>query len=165
MITLLYAQLGRAVTCHYLGRHGEAAAALKAAYNLAKGNRIYTPFVEYGSRARSLLERVKQADGHGLPGEWLDEMLAKAGTYAKRHASLVGRYRQEQEGRQTDYGLSPRETELVANLSQGLTREELAEVMQLSINTVKSMTKLVFAKLGAVNAADAVRIAIVNQLI
>jgi LuxR family maltose regulon positive regulatory protein len=37
--------------------------------------------------------------------------------------------------------------------------------MEISLNTVKSMTKQVFAKLGAINSADAVRIAMANQII
>lgn len=165
VITLIYATLNRAVTHNYLGNTGEAVAALKETYALAKGNRIFMPIIEYGSRTRSLLEHARQTVGHGIPKAWLDETYAKASTCAKYHAYLISRYRQAQESLQTDYSLSPRETELLNHLSQGLTRDEMAEAMQLSINTVKSITKQVFAKLGAVNAAHAVRIAIVNQLI
>jgi LuxR family maltose regulon positive regulatory protein len=49
--------------------------------------------------------------------------------------------------------------EILTGLSQGLTREELAENGDISINTVKSVIKNVYNKLGAVNRADAVRIA------
>ncbi|MDL2327844.1 LuxR C-terminal-related transcriptional regulator, partial [Ruminococcaceae bacterium OttesenSCG-928-A11] len=165
VITLLYVQLGRAVAHDAMGNLGDAAAALRAVYHLAKGNGLVMPIVEYGNRARLLLDHVRRAAGHGIPQAWLDETYAKASTYAKHHAYLVGRYRKQQEGRQTDYGLSAREAELLTHLSQGLTREEMAQEMELSINTIKSLTKQVFAKLGAINSADAVRIAIVNQLI
>lgn len=165
VITLLYVQLVRAVAHDHLGNAGAAAEAIRAVYDLAKGNRLVMPVVEYGNRTRLLLDHMRQTTGHGIPKAWLDESYAKASTYAKHHAYLVGRYRQEQEGRLTDYGLSARETELITHLSQGLTREEMAQEMNLSINTVKSLTKQAFAKLGAINSADAVRIAIVNQLI
>lgn len=165
VISLLYIALGRAVTQDQIGHKKEAVAALQEAYNLAKGNQLYMPIVEYGNRTRLLMEHVRQTTGHGLPKKWLDEMHAKASTYAKRHAYIAGRFRIRQEGLLVDYSLSRRETELLSNLSQGLTREEIADSMQLTPNTVKSMTKQTFAKLGAINAADAVRIAIVNQLI
>ncbi|MDL2219892.1 LuxR C-terminal-related transcriptional regulator [Ruminococcaceae bacterium OttesenSCG-928-O06] len=165
VITRLYVHLGWAVVHHHLGDAAGSATALKAAYALARGNNIVMPFIEYGSQTRTLLQHAQKAGGHGMPAAWLADIHARASTYAKHHAYLVGRYRQQQEDQRTDYALSPREAELLALLSQGLTREEVAAAMQLSINTVKSLTKQAFAKLGAINAADAVRIAIINQLI
>jgi LuxR family maltose regulon positive regulatory protein len=40
-----------------------------------------------------------------------------------------------------------------------MTQEEIASVSSLSVNTVKSMIRSVYNKLGALNKADAVRIA------
>jgi LuxR family maltose regulon positive regulatory protein len=165
VIAQLYGQLGRAVAHNYLGQHGAAAVALKAAYNLAKGNNLVMPFIEYGNRTRSLLERARTSGLAGIPPAWLDDVHAKASTFAKRHAYLAGRYRQSRQDEHPDFGLSHREVELLAGLSQGLTREEISEGMQLSLNTVKSMTKQVFAKLGASNSADAVRIAMASKII
>jgi LuxR family maltose regulon positive regulatory protein len=45
-------------------------------------------------------------------------------------------------------------------LAQGLTREEIARNLSISVNTVKSAVRSVYNKLGAVNRADAVRIAV-----
>ena len=39
----------------------------------------------------------------------------------------------------------------IRDRSQGLTREEISASMEISLNTVKSMTEQVFAKLGAIN--------------
>jgi LuxR family maltose regulon positive regulatory protein len=50
--------------------------------------------------------------------------------------------------------------EVLLGLSQGMTREEIAGLASLSANTVKSITRSVYNKLGAVNRADAVRIAV-----
>ncbi|MDR1571100.1 MAG: LuxR C-terminal-related transcriptional regulator [Clostridiales Family XIII bacterium] len=54
--------------------------------------------------------------------------------------------------------LSRREIEVLCELSQGLTREEIANKKYISVNTVKSEIKSIYNKLGAVNRADAVRI-------
>ena len=165
VLSMIYAELGRAVCHHYLARHEEAAQALRRAYELSSGNRIIMPFIEIGKRGRSLLDYVRQSGAHAVPKQWLNKIYSKASTYAKHHAHIVMRYQQEQKGRTTDYRLSPREIEWLKYLSQGLTRDEMAEAMHLSINTVKGLTKQVFAKLGAVNAAHAVHIALVNDLI
>ena len=164
VITQIYVQLSRAVTYHYLRQHTSADTALKAAYKLASGNGIVMPFIEYGNRTRSLLQRARETGIPGIPSGWLEEVHARASTFAKRHAFLTGRYHQQQNLRQ-NFGLSKREIHLLENLSQGLTREEISASMEISLNTVKSMTKQVFAKLGAINSADAVRIAMANQII
>lgn len=165
IITNIYTSVGRAIACSQLGRAEDAAVALKAAYDLAHGNGIVMPFIEFGTRVRSLLERVQRAGGSNIPDDWMDKVHARTSTYAKHHSTLLRLYRQEQEGQAKNDVLSPRETELLKNLSQGFTREELAQNMQLSPNTIKSLTKQVFAKLGAVNATHAVHIATATQLI
>lgn len=165
VLSLIYIELGRAVCYYYMGRQEEAVTALEKAYLFSYENNIIMPVIEYGKRGRSLLDYARQSEGHAIPKQWLDEMYAKASTYAKHHAHVVMRYRQEQKGRTADYRLSPREIEWLKYLSQGLTRDEMAEAMHLSINTIKGLTKQVFAKLGAVNAAHAVHIAYVNKLI
>jgi LuxR family maltose regulon positive regulatory protein len=49
--------------------------------------------------------------------------------------------------------------EVLTGLSQGLTREEIAGLSAISVNTVKSTIRSIYNKLGAVNRADAIRIA------
>lgn len=55
--------------------------------------------------------------------------------------------------------LSKRETEILRHLSQGLTRRDIADADGISVNTAKSVITNVYNKLGAINKADAVRIA------
>jgi LuxR family maltose regulon positive regulatory protein len=55
--------------------------------------------------------------------------------------------------------LSKRELEILHSLSQGLTRQDIADASQISVNTAKSTITNVYNKLGAINRADAVRIA------
>ena len=164
-ITLLYVNLVRAVAYNNLGQYENAVKILKEVYQLSKSNKTFMPLIEYGSKTRSLIEHVQNLPDNDLPKSWLDEMHRKSSTYAKRWTYLVGRYNYEQRNLRKDFGLTPRETELLMHLSTGFTREEIAESMFLSINTVKSLTKQIYIKLGAINAADAVRISIINNLI
>ncbi len=165
VINLIHIYLGRAIIYEATDNKRGALLFFKRAYDFAAGNKLFMPFVEYGNRTRVLCERALAAKDNELPESWLEEMRAKSTTYAKRQAYIIGKYRREHNDFRIDFGLSAREVELMINLSHGLTREETAEAMQISINTVKSMTKQVFSKLGAINAADAVRIATANQVI
>jgi LuxR family maltose regulon positive regulatory protein len=40
-----------------------------------------------------------------------------------------------------------------------MTQEEIAGISSLSVNTVKSVVRSIYTKLGAINKADVVRIA------
>ncbi|MCL2472145.1 MAG: helix-turn-helix transcriptional regulator, partial [Treponema sp.] len=55
--------------------------------------------------------------------------------------------------------LSSQELSVLAGISRGMTREEIAKDLSTSINTVKNILKTVYEKLGAYNKADAIRIA------
>lgn len=160
VVSLLYTQLYRAIIYHKQGLQDNAMAHLRAAYRLAHGNNLVMPFIEYGSRTRSLLERALDTTAHGIPAAWLEEMHAKAGTCAKRHTYLAERWQLEHGGEHPRFALSKKEKELLSQLIQGLTREEIAGAMHWSLNTVKSMLTQVYGKLGAINRADAVRIAL-----
>jgi LuxR family maltose regulon positive regulatory protein len=165
VIALLYIDIYRGVIFNRLGDHAAAMHCLKSAYNRARGNRLVMPFIEYGNRTRSVLERGRNTKGLGVPADWLDQIHAKSATYAKRHTHLAARFKQEHGHDKSRYSLTKREAELLSNLSQGLTRDESADSMQLSLNTVKSMLKQIYNKLGAINNADAVRIAVNEHLI
>jgi LuxR family maltose regulon positive regulatory protein len=55
--------------------------------------------------------------------------------------------------------LSRQEREVLTELSQGLTREEIADHLSIPLNTIKGVIRSVYHKLGALNRADAIRIA------
>ncbi|NLW79388.1 MAG: response regulator transcription factor [Ruminococcaceae bacterium] len=61
--------------------------------------------------------------------------------------------------RQLSAGITRREQEVLQNLAQGLTRDEIGLQMHISVNTVKSMIKSIYNKLNAANRADAIHIA------
>jgi LuxR family maltose regulon positive regulatory protein len=86
-------------------------------------------------------------------------MLRGSAAYAKKLYVVAEKFRDTQyEDTRVAVFLSRRELAVFKGLSRGLTREELAEEGNISINTVKSVIRSVYTKLGAVNRADAVRI-------
>jgi DNA-binding CsgD family transcriptional regulator len=57
----------------------------------------------------------------------------------------------------TQYGLTPRESELVQNLLLGLTSKEIAARMKVSASTVNAFLHLVMVKMGARTRSGVVR--------
>jgi LuxR family maltose regulon positive regulatory protein len=149
--------------CHYHLRKREAAfAALEEAYVLARPNALYMPFVELGKNMRALAGAALRDKTTAIPSAWLERVRRNASTYAKKLFMVTEQYRISEQGEKKPDrigALSRREKEVLAELSQGLTREEIAGHLSLSVNTIKSVIRSVYNKLGAINRADAVRIA------
>jgi NarL family two-component system response regulator LiaR len=59
-------------------------------------------------------------------------------------------------------GLSPREAEVIALISQGLSNQEIAARSYLSINTVKTHVRTAYAKMGVASRSQAVLWALEN---
>jgi LuxR family maltose regulon positive regulatory protein len=150
--------------CRYQLKDRQAAfAALEEAYRLAVPNALYMSFMEMGKDMRSLAGAALKDKATAIPPAWLERVCRNASGYAKKLFVVTGQYRLPEEGRgkksRSGAGLSRREMEVLAGLSKGLTREEIAGLSSISVNTVKSVIRSVYNKLGAVNRADAVRIA------
>jgi LuxR family maltose regulon positive regulatory protein len=150
--------------CRYQLREKENAfAALEEAYQLAHPNALYMPFMEMGKNMRTLAAAALKDNTITIPPAWLERVLRNASAYAKRLFLVAGHYRQPDRNRRQNGPagtiLSRREMDVLTGLSQGLTREEIAGLSSISINTVKSVIRSIYNKLGAVNRADAVRIA------
>jgi LuxR family maltose regulon positive regulatory protein len=145
--------------CRYRSSDKEGAfKALGEAYRLAAPAGLFMPFVELGKDMRALAEAAEKDKAPGFPPQWLEETRRKAAVYAKKLYPQI-----ERASGQTGHGkgspLSHRETEVLTGLSQGLTREEIAGAASISPNTVKCAVRSIYNKLGALNQADAVRIA------
>jgi LuxR family maltose regulon positive regulatory protein len=147
--------------CRYQIRDREGAfAALEEAWKIAHPNALYMPFMEQGKDMRSLADAALKDGTTGLPPVWLEKIRRNASNYAKKLFTVAERYRPAAGSRKDlNVTLSRREKEVLTGLSQGLTRGELAGFSSLSVNTVKSVIRSIYNKLGAVNRADAVRIA------
>ena len=165
VISLIYVYVYRAIIYYVSGNLEQTAQALGEAYTLAHPNGMIMPFIEFGHKTRSMLLHFRKQGHDKIPGEWLALVHAKATTYAKRHTYILSRFKDSEKKSSADYGLTYREIELLRNVSQGLTRDEIASSMYISPHTVKNMLKTIYNKMGAVNGADAVRIAGNSQLI
>jgi LuxR family maltose regulon positive regulatory protein len=136
-----------------------AVKALEASYELESPNGLDMPYIEMGKDTRSLFGGILKGSYEcSIPRDWLERIYRASSAYAKKVLVAVEIYGSP-EKRESSTGLSRRELGVLTGLSQGLTREELAEDNDISINTIKSVIKSVYNKLGAVNRADAIRIA------
>jgi LuxR family maltose regulon positive regulatory protein len=66
---------------------------------------------------------------------------------------------------ETTVHLTSKELDILVDLSQGLSRVEISQVHNISANTVKSMLRMIYEKLGAESAMDAIRIATTRNLL
>jgi LuxR family maltose regulon positive regulatory protein len=122
------------------------------------------PLIEPGRSARSLIDWALKLPSPDMDREWLLERLRNAAAYGKKLFTAVGGKENRTETVRESLslhqgGLSPREQEVLSCLSRGLTRPEIAEALSLSINTVKSLIRSLYNKLGAVNRSHAIRAA------
>jgi len=148
----------RAVCLYNLKDPQGAFEALRQAWELASPNGLDMIFVELGNHMRTLAAAARGASYRGVPETWLETIQRKAATYAKRVGQVRGQYRQA-EGLEDSVQLTQKETDLLVDLSHGLSRSEIAEARGISINTVKMMLLYIYEKMGAENSMDAVRIA------
>ncbi|MDR1352995.1 MAG: LuxR C-terminal-related transcriptional regulator [Treponema sp.] len=150
--------------CRYHLRDKEGAfAALKEACRLAYPNAVAMPFMELGKDMRTLLGAAAKNMAPEFPPEWLEKLRLGAAGYAKKLFAVTEQYRIAAEGRQepgkSAAALSGREVQVLTELSRGMTQEEIANFSSISVNTVKSVIRSIYNKLGAVNRVNAVRIA------
>lgn len=151
--------------CHYQVKDRVAAlTALREAYKMSLSNRIIMPFVELGKDMRTLTIAAMRDRNTGIPRAWLQLINRKSATYAKRLQLVIAAYKKaHQLGDKV--ALTPRETEVLADLCQGLSRSEIAIAHNLSINTVKLVVNALYTKLDAGNMTDLIRIAVEKKLI
>jgi Response regulator containing a CheY-like receiver domain and an HTH DNA-binding domain len=150
---------------HYKLKNKEKAfAVFEEAYKNASPNSLVMPFIELGKDMRTLTSALLKESKKAIPASWLEDVNHKSATYAKRRSHIIAEYMQTS-GITDNIVMSPRETEILADLSHGLSRAEIAKARSLSINTVKMVINNIRYKLGAENLADIIRIAVERKLI
>jgi len=160
LFAVIQNKITKAIIYHYMGNQSESIRFLNEAYELSYPNDLTMQYIEYGTRMRTLIHSARQNESCKIPGDWLDKIYTKSSSYAKMLSQLVSAYETAHEMDNTDLiSLSKRESEVMAFLYQGMTRKEIAANCFLSLSTVNTILRNIFNKLGAVNAADAIRIA------
>ena len=154
----------RALSLYQLKRKDEAIDALSEAYALAASNKIITPFTQYTKAMRTLTAAALKDDKCTIPKDWLEDINRKASAFAKRTAHMASRYK-DINNITNEISLTNRESEVLKELSQGLSRAEIAASQNISINTVKMVINIIYEKLGVTSLPEAIRIAIQHKII
>ena len=150
---------------HYKLKEKEKAfTVFEEAYKNAAPNGLLMPFIEMGKDMRTLAAAMLKESRKIIPASWLEDVNHKSATYAKRRSHVIAEYMQTS-GITDNIVMSPRETEILVDLSHGLSRAKIASAHNLSINTVKMVINNIRYKLGAENLADIIRIAVERKLI
>jgi LuxR family maltose regulon positive regulatory protein len=160
-----------AVVRHQLGDREGAFKTLERAYGAASSNALDMPFVELGEDMYGLVNAVlkEKAEGkggaesacQGIPQDWLYTIRRKTSAYAKQSSLVAAQYSETA----ALPAVSNWELEILNSLSRGRTSEEITGEMKIPANMIKSAIRSLYVKLGAVNRADAIRIASEKGLI
>jgi LuxR family maltose regulon positive regulatory protein len=142
----------------------KAFAVLSEAYQMALPNDLVMPFIELGKDMRTLTGSALKETSINIPKPWLENINRKAASYAKRQSHVITEYRRFN-GIAGNTAISPREADILTDLSHGLSRAEIAASRNISINTVKMVISNIYSKLGAENLVDLIRIATERKLI
>lgn len=131
------------------------------AYDMTHQNGLITGFVERAGHIRSLLEVARRSDYCTFDEKWMEVVSSKASGFTKRLASMKKTFisKANLEQAEAAVSLTQNERSVLKALSQGLTREEIADFNNVSVNTIKRTITNIYNKLGAINRADAVRLA------
>ena len=166
--TILYERvelLAMQACVYYKMKDKESAfSVLQEAYEMASPNEIVIPFIELGKDMRVVLFAAANDDNCKIPQAWLKNLKQKASAYSKNQTQIVFEYKKINDV-ESKISLSPRETEILQNLCDGLSRSEIAAMYALSINTIKVHINSIYEKLNARNRADIFRIAIEQNLL
>ena len=136
---------------------------LREAYETAAPNRLLTPLIEMGKDMRALTAAALRDNDCRIPKTWLKSLNRQASVYAKFLFRIVKSTRSSNV--KSEFRLSDREKEVLAGISRGLSRKELAENLGISHNAIKMITSSLYGKIGAFNMADAIRIGAEKNLI
>jgi LuxR family maltose regulon positive regulatory protein len=154
----------RAACLCQLGDKAEALKNLEKAYELAAPNKFTMQFVEIGNTMRTLSGMALKTNTTTIPTAWLENIRSRSTTYAKRLAHVRTCYL-EAHDLDANTQLTTKELAVLADLAQGLSRAEISQAHNISINTVKTMLQMIYGKLGAESALDAVRIAALRRML
>lgn len=96
------------------------------------------------------------AQGYLLKESDPNQLLAAIRAVAAGGTCLPDELRRVYEARASERGLTPRESEILRYIAKGYSNEEIADMVGLSLNTVKTHVKSILSNLNASDRAAAV---------
>lgn len=131
------------------------------AYDMSHQNGIITPFIEFGGAMHALIESARKTPNYTFAEEWLDSISEKLTCFRKKSAKIINSYNRHTKTNNhiLKTKLTPRENEVLHHLAKGMTRNEIAEQLDISTSAIKKHVTGIYNKLGAINRADAIYIA------
>ena len=142
----------QALAHHLRGEEQEALTILAQAVRLAEPEYYIRHFVDEGPQVAVLLTRLREQQRRRGPTPYLDAVLAAFRQDSTAHA----RAGQRTMAQPLLNPLSERERDVLQLLARGDSNPEIAEVLVLSVDTVKRHVYNIFSKLGVKNRVQAV---------
>jgi LuxR family maltose regulon positive regulatory protein len=136
----------QALAIHSKGQSANALNTLQAALSMAKTEGFIRVFVDEGLPMEELL---KTAAAHGIAPEYVHQLLISFGKVNTIKPPKVAA------GTLVE-PLSKRELEVLALIEQGLSNDEIARSLFISLSTVKGHLANIYGKLDARNRTQAV---------
>ncbi len=144
----LSAILLRCLAQQKLGEPDKALNGLQQALSVAEPSSYTRLFLDAGQPMAELLQTAVQ---HNIVPDYANKLLEHL-RFTIRHFAIQIVNRQSKINRQS---LSPRETEVLQLIAQGLTNKEIANELVIAPSTAKRHTVNIYNKLGVSNRAEA----------
>jgi len=153
-----------ALALYQLKRRDEAIFSLTEAWQLSESNNFISVFTQHAKGMRTLTAAALRDENCKIPKGWLEEIGRKASSFAKRKSHMISQYMIADRS-DNEIKLTKREAEILKDLSQGLSRTEIAASRNISLNTVKNAVNIIYEKLYANNLPEAIHIATSRKII
>jgi len=157
--TRLRHYLLKAICHNNTGNYRMAVSNLHQAYEMACRNNVVVYFVEFGNRMRSLINLATGQNEFYFDNDWLRDIERRAAAYMENIISIKKKYTARTKKDPLQIPLSKRELEVLRLMAIGMTRGEISKQLGISVNSVKTYIAGTYNKLGAINKADAIRLA------
>jgi LuxR family maltose regulon positive regulatory protein len=129
----------------------QALDALSQAVRLAEPEGYIRSFLDEGTPMATLLSRLRKRDQKRGPTAYLDILLAAFEQEGKAHVQLV----KQTNASHLPAPLSKREREVLQLLAQGLSNQQIAQELVITLDTVKRHIRHIFSKFGVCNRLQA----------
>lgn len=143
----------------------KSAETLYKAYRMTYKNHMNVIFEEFGEGMQKLITCAQRQDEIPFDAGWLERIKNGAEGMEKRLSAMRKSGTVKANLLRDGVSLTGREKEVLRLLSEGISRNEIAALLGITLNGVKKHISNIYTKLGAMNRTEAIRIAIANGLL